>query len=217
MAGNVVNTQIIVDGPRNVVVKIEGVLDTSDVAASGQIGSAGFTTTEGSPNVAFTAGALLPTQGQYCTFGDSAATFVAGTYIVSITDATHVVMSTNALKDNAAAAVTITGTAGAIVILDPAKLSVIDSVGDVLPTKVRIDMISYNVEASLAVRLFWEATANKRIVEIVNSGDDICSYRYGGLQNNAGSGVTGKIVLTTQGWASSAVVSFTVVLECVKQ
>jgi len=217
MAGNVVTKQILLDGQRNVVVKVTGVLDTSDVAATGQIGASGFTTTTGSPNITFVAGALLPTLGQYVTFGDSADTFVAGTYITAITDATHIVVSTNALKDNAAAAVTITGTAGAVVVLDPAKLSAIDNSDGTLPTQVRIDKVSYNVESSLGVRFFWEATTNLLAFEIVNSGDDICAEKYGGIVNNAGSGKTGKLVMTTQGWASSAVLSFTVILECVKQ
>ena len=41
------------------------------------------------------------------TFSDGTASFPANTYIVSITDATHIVVSNNAKKDNAAAAVTI--------------------------------------------------------------------------------------------------------------
>lgn len=217
MAGNVVNKQILMDGQRNVVIKVTGTIDTSDVAATGQIGASGFTTTLGSPNIEFVAGALLPTLGQYVTFGDSAATFVAGTYITAITDATHIVVSNNALKDNAAAAVTITGTAGAVVVLDPTKLSAIDNATGTLPTQVRIDKVSYNVEATLGVRFFWEATTNTPAFEIVNSGDDICAGTYGGIQNNAGAGKTGKLVMTTQGWASSAVLSFTVILECVKQ
>ena len=217
MAGNVITKQILVDGPRNVVVKLTGIIDTSDVAATGQIGASGFTTTAGSPNITFVAGALLPTLGQYVTFSDSAATFVAGTYITAITDATHIVVSTNALKGNAAAAVTITGTAGAVVVLDPAKLSPIDNAFGTLATQVRIDKVSYNVEASLGVRFYWEATANVQAFEIVNSGDDIEAGTYGGIQNNAGAGKTGKLVMTTQGWASSAVLSYTVILECVKQ
>jgi hypothetical protein len=217
MSGNVITKQILNDGPRNVTIKVTGSIDTSDVAASGTIGASGLTTTTGSPNITFVAGGLLPTLGQYVTFGDSAATFVAGTYIIAITDATHIVVSNNALKDNAAAAVTITGTAGVVVVLDPAKLSAIDNAFGTLPTAVRVDKVSYNVEATLGVKLLWEATANQVAFEIVNSGDDICAGVYGGITNNAGTGKTGKLVLSTQGWASSAVLSFTIILECVKQ
>jgi len=49
-----------------------------------------------------------------------------------------------------------------------------------------------------------------------SGGDDFKAKQYGGLINNAGAGVTGKIQLTTEGWASSAVDNFTFVLELVK-
>jgi hypothetical protein len=39
---------------------------------------------------------------------------------------------------------------------------------------------------------------------------------FGGLVNNAGAGVTGKITATTQGWADAAILSFTIVIEMVK-
>lgn len=211
---NVVTTQILVDGPDNVVVKLEGIIDTSDVAATGQIGASGFTTTTGLKTIAFVAGALVPTIGQYLTFSDSAATFVVGTYVTGITDATHITVSTAALKDNAAAAVTITGTAGAIVVVDPALLS--NMIFTTKATKLRIDKVMYNVEDTLGVILFWEATANTRIEELVGRGK-MDFRRFGGLTNNAGAGVTGKIVATTQGWATSAILSFSLILELKKQ
>jgi len=81
---NVTTIQTLVDGPRNVVLKLSGIVDTSDVSVTGTIGASGFTTTTGSKTVSFVAGALVPTVGQFLTFGDTAATFVAGTYVTSI-------------------------------------------------------------------------------------------------------------------------------------
>jgi len=207
---NIVRRQILEDGPRNTIIKIAGILDTSDIAATGEIGASGFTTTAGSRNVAFVAGALVPTVGQYVTFSDTAATFVAGTYITAVTDATHIVVSTAALKDNAAAAVAITGTAGAIVILDPAFLEQIGA-REGLANRLAVVEIEYTVEAALAVYLYFEATANALIAPLQGWGElEPCVP----INNIEATGVTGKIVLSTQGQAGT--LSFTVLL-CVKK
>lgn len=213
---NITTHQLLVDGPRNVVIKLSGIVDTSDVAATGTIGASGFTTSTGSYTVTFVAGALAPTVGQFLTFGDAAATFVAGTYVTSIISATSITVSNPALKINAAAAVTITGTAGAVVLLDPAKLTALDHNGT-LATRLVIDHIDYNVEPLLTVNLYWEATANTLIQSLVNSGDEIDYKKVGGAWNNAGAGITGKILYTTQGWSASAVLSYTAILHCRKR
>lgn len=217
MAGNVTSIQVMEDGPRNVVIKYEGILDTADISQTGTIGASGFTTTIGSPIVAFVAGALVPTVGQYVTFSDSTTTFPAGTYIISITDATHIVVSNNALAANAAAAITITGTAGAVVILDPSKLSPLDPCGNPqqVCTTLSVSKIMYNIEDLLSVNLFWEATANQRIEELTGRGR-MEYFKYGGITNNGGSGKTGKLVATTQGWSTGAVLSFTLIIHCIK-
>jgi hypothetical protein len=212
---NTSNIQILQDGPRNVVVKLIGIIDTSDVAAAGTIGASGFTTTLGSPNITFVAGALVPTVGQYLTFGDAAATFAANTYVVSITDATHIVVSSNALKTNAAAAVTITGVAGVAVLLDPTKLSGLGGNSGSTVNNLIVDYISYNVESPLAVNLYWEGTTNTLINTLVNSGDDMDYVSFGGLWNNA-PGKTGEILYTTQGWSTGAILSYNITLECRK-
>lgn len=142
---NSTSTQILVDGPRNVVVKFEGVLDTSDLSST--------------------------------------------------------------------------------TVIDPATLSQIEFTG-ALPTRLRIDKIIHNVEDTLSLNLFWDATTPVRIEEITGRGKQ--EYRdIGGLKNNAGTwsggtftpaaGFTGKITATTQGWAASGVLSFSVTLYCVKQ
>ena len=143
---NSTSTQILVDGPRNVVVKFEGVLDTSDLSST--------------------------------------------------------------------------------TVLDPATLSAIDNAPGTLPTRLRIDKIVHNVEDTLSLNLFWDATTPVRIEEITGRGKQ--EYKdIGGLKNNAGTwsggtftpaaGYTGKITATTQGWAASGILSFSVTIYCVKQ
>lgn len=213
---NVITTQVLVDGERNTVVKLEGILDTSDVAATGQVGASGFTTTIASKTISFVAGALVPTLGQYLTFSDGTTTFPAGTYITSILSATSVTVNNSALATNVAAAITITGTAGAIVVVDPTQLSDMVSRTATKASKLRINKITYNIEDSLGIILLWEATTNVRIEELVGRGK-MDYYRFGGLQNNAGAGITGKIVAQSQGFSAGAVLSFSLILECVKQ
>ena len=214
---NFMTVQKLADGQKNVILKVDGVVDTSDIAATGQIGASGFTTTIGSPNIAFVAGALVPTLGQYLTFSDGTTTFSANTYIIAITDATHIVVSQNAKATNAAAAITITGTVGAVVLLDPALLSDVIDISHTKATILRIDKVVYDVEDLLSVNLFYEATANVAIWHLVGRGKLEFDRKYGGLQSNAGAGATGRIVLTTQGWSASAVLSFSFVIECTKQ
>lgn len=98
-------------------------------------------------------------------------------------------------------------------LLDPALLSAMDANGT-LATKLRIDKIFFDVEDGLAVYLYWDATTDVRIVELAGRGR-MDATKYGGLTNNAGAGNTGKILVATQGW--SGTLSFTLILECVKQ
>lgn len=133
---NVISTQILIDGPRNVSVKIEGVLDTGDVANT--------------------------------------------------------------------------------VLLDPALLQGIDFSGAVKAAKLRIMEIQFTIEDTLAVNLLWDATTPVRIGEYTGRGKQ-CYHDFGGLQNNAGAGVNGKILWNTQGASAGPILSFTVVVDCVKQ
>lgn len=143
---NSTSIQILEDGPRNVVVKFEGVLDTSDLAST--------------------------------------------------------------------------------TVLDPALLSALGANGE-KATRLAIHKITYNVEDTLAVYLYWDATTPVRIEALAGRGK-MDHRRFGGLKNSAGTwgtdgsftpnaGFTGKITATTQGWAASAILSFSVVIECVKQ
>jgi hypothetical protein len=212
---NTLTIQKLQDGPNNVIIKIDGVVDTSDMAATGQIGASGFTTVIGSKNITFVAGALVPTLGQVVTFSDGVTTFVAGTYITAITDATHITVNNAALATNAAAAITITGAAGNMVLLDPTQLSLMDHMGTAC-SKFRIDNIVYDVEDLLSVNLFWDATTPAPVWHLVGRGKIEAAKHYAALQNNAGTGVNGRLVMTTQGWSASAVLSFSILLDCNK-
>lgn len=202
--------QLIVDGPRNTVVKVTGVVDTADIGAAGTIGASGFTTTIGSKAVAFVAGALVPMVGQYLTFGDGTTTFPAKTYVTSVVDATHITVNNAALATNAAAAVTITGVAGGMVIADPAELWGIDFSGLVKASKLALLKVVFTVEDGLEVRLAWDATTAE-VFDILTGRTKVDYHDIAGLPNDAGTGVNGRVLLSTQGWASSAVLSFTVV------
>ena len=133
---NSVNTQIILDGPRNAIIKVEGILDTSDLAT--------------------------------------------------------------------------------VTIADPANFMKMDSWGLNAPGGFLIQRIQYDVEPLLECRLAWDATIDVRIAELTGYGTQ--KYEcFGGLPNNSGAGRTGKILLSTQGWSASAVLSFTLVLHLIKQ
>lgn len=132
---NTTALQTVIDGPRNVVVKFEGVLDTSDLSS--------------------------------------------------------------------------------MTVVDPALLTDMN-INGVKASQLRIDKIVFDVEDGLAVNLFWDATTAVPIWNCAGRGK-IDARHYGGMQNNSGTGKTGKITATTQGWASSQTLSFTIVLEMVKQ
>lgn len=131
---NEVTIQIIQDGPRNTVLKVSGVLDTSDLAQS--------------------------------------------------------------------------------VLIDPA---VMQEMGKTLGKagSFRLKRVIFNVEPALAVNMWWDATVPVRIEDLTAQGHKEFES-FGGLTNNAGAGVTGKILYATQGWSAGAILSFTFTLELVK-
>jgi len=97
-------------------------------------------------------------------------------------------------------------------VLDPATLKVTNP----LTTQLRIDKIQYDVEPTLVVQVLWDATADVVAYQCVGY-EELDARKFGGLQNNAGAGKTGKIQMSTQGWAASGVLQFNVTLECTKQ
>lgn len=80
------------------------------------------------------------------------------------------------------------------------------------PSRVRIMKIHYSV-AGMVATLLWDATPDVRILDLQGDGWFDCR-EFGGLTNNAGSGITGDIMLTTAGHSSGD--SYSIVLEMVK-
>lgn len=80
------------------------------------------------------------------------------------------------------------------------------------PTRVAIQRIHYSV-AGMVATLLWDADTDVRIVDLQGDGC-LDASRYGGLINNAGTGVTGDIRLTTTGHTSGD--SYTIILEMTK-
>ena len=133
---NSVTTQVVLDGPRNIVIKVEGILDTSDLAST--------------------------------------------------------------------------------VIADPSILAGMDNTGTIKALGLIVDRIQFSVEDTLECRLAWDATVPTRMVELQGRGTEKFE-RFGGLTNNSGAGRTGKILLSTQGWAAASTVSFTLIMTMKKQ
>ena len=213
--------QILEDGAMRTVLKFEGILDTSDLAGTGTIGTAGAPAALGSYTLNFTAGALVPVVGQFVTFSDGTTTYNAGTYITSVVSATQVLVSNPA--KSASSGLTITGTAGSIVIADPATLSNVNPTASnyLKASKLRIDKVIHNIEDILSVDMYWNATTPVRIESLEGRGK--VDYRdFGGLQNNAGAGVDGKITATvtdstSAAWTTNAQLAFSVILYLSKQ
>lgn len=80
------------------------------------------------------------------------------------------------------------------------------------PSRVRIKKIHYSV-AGMVVTLLWDATTDVRIVDLQGDGWMDCE-KFGGLWNNAGTGITGDILATTTGHTAND--SYTIILEMVK-
>lgn len=66
--------------------------------------------------------------------------------------------------------------------------------GSFAPTLLRIDKIDYSITDGAIAQILWHATVDVPAVELYGRGH-IDAKHYGGLQNNAGAGVTGDIDL----------------------
>jgi hypothetical protein len=105
--------------------------------------------------------------------------------------------------------------------IDPATLSnMIEGVFAAKAKYLKICRILYNIEDTLSVNLFWDASTPVRIEELVGRGKMDYNWFGGITQNTISGGIpagsNGKITVTTQGWAASAVLSFSVILELEK-
>jgi hypothetical protein len=89
-----------------------------------------------------------------------------------------------------------------------------------VPTSLRIDRVKYSLPnaSNLDVQLWWDATSPE-LIWGVSGGDDGEFNNFGGITNNAPPGFTGNILFSTSGAvsASTQVLTFAVIVECVKQ
>lgn len=80
------------------------------------------------------------------------------------------------------------------------------------PSGVKIERIHYCVQG-MVLTMLWDATTDVRILDL--AGDGCFDFtKFGGLQNNAGTGVTGDILFTTSGHSSGDL--YSVILEMAK-
>jgi len=102
-------------------------------------------------------------------------------------------------------------------LIDPALVAAVNATGlnSQQPTKVAIKKVTYDIEDGLAVNLYWDATADVPIWRFVGRGF-VMGEHIGFLQNNAGAGVTGKVLYDTDGYSSGSI-SFSLLIECIKQ
>lgn len=103
-----------------------------------------------------------------------------------------------------------------VAIVDPAARSPMFDNGAKAST-FRIKSIQHNIEDGLAVVLFWDATTPRRI-EALTGREERCYDHFGGVINNAtgDAGYTGKLGVSTQGWASTQTLSFSLIIELIK-
>jgi hypothetical protein len=83
---------------------------------------------------------------------------------------------------------------------------------DLGATSLKVTKIHYSV-AGMVVRLLWDADTDVTMVDLQGDGC-LDATGYGGLVNNAGTGVTGDINLTTVGHTSGD--SYSIILEMAK-
>ena len=83
---------------------------------------------------------------------------------------------------------------------------------DLGASSLKVTKIHYSVTGMVAT-LLWDADTDVRMVDL--AGDGCFDFTgFGGLINNAGTGVTGDINLTTTGHTAND--SYTIILEMVK-
>ena len=82
------------------------------------------------------------------------------------------------------------------------------------PSKVAINKIWF-VTDGMAVRLLWDATADVLAYVIAANQNGFLDFsEFGGIKNNAGSGVTGDLAFTTVGHTAGD--SYAIILEVTK-
>jgi len=111
---------------------------------------------------------------------------------------------------------TLTATdAGVYTIVAPANLSDFD-INGVKANRLRVDRITYDVEDLLTVNVLWKGASTNTVFWNFAGRGKVEAKHYGGIINNAAS-PTGDIVATFDYEGTGQVLTFTMVLELVKQ
>lgn len=83
------------------------------------------------------------------------------------------------------------------------------------PTAVRVDRIVFST-TGMGVNMLWDATTDVLLMALpADRSDDIDLCDIGGIQNNAGAGVTGDIQFTTVGHTAGD--TYTIILHMKKK
>ena len=83
------------------------------------------------------------------------------------------------------------------------------------PTAVRVDMVDYSISDQLGVQFYWDATTD--VIAFALTGREDMNFKgFGGITNNAGTGKTGNLLVSTTGYASGTQ-TYPIVLPMVKQ
>ena len=85
------------------------------------------------------------------------------------------------------------------------------------PGRLSLEEIVFAVQDGLEVNLLWDATVPVQLETLIGRGKKDKMYRYAGVWNNAGAGVTGKILYSTLGWTTGNILSFDFTMTCVKR
>lgn len=101
---------------------------------------------------------------------------------------------------------------GATVILDPALLSATQP----LTTQLRIDTIDYILQDGLTLSVQWDATTPVPVLDLYGRGNWSIGKTESGLNNNAGVGKTGKIIVVSN-TPTAGTYTFSVQFWCKKQ
>lgn len=102
-------------------------------------------------------------------------------------------------------------------LLDPATLADVNAstLSPQKATTLAIESVTFDIQDGLVVGLYWDATTDVPIWYF--SGRDKMNMEFTTfLQNNAGTGKTGKILFDTSGYTSGTMY-FTMVVQCIKQ
>lgn len=84
------------------------------------------------------------------------------------------------------------------------------------PGRLSLDGVEFIVQDGLEVNLLWDATAPVQFDTLIGRGKREKMRQFGGIWNNAGAGVTGKILYSTTGW-TAGVLNFDIILRCIKR